>query len=145
MESGATLCAGAQFVVCVKREDKVLDRASVVFSRAFYHSLLTGHGSVLALCAFRIACLVTIDLHFLFLCCLSTTFLLHPSLLWLWDSVCESFQSARGRVRVEADLPPTEHEKFILLTTPFGTPTELGTVPAIEIVYRLAYSLSCIW
>lgn len=45
----AAWVAGAHFVVCVKREVKILDKASVVFAKAFYHSLLTGHGCVGAL------------------------------------------------------------------------------------------------
>lgn len=35
--------AGVRFVVCVRREERVLDRASATFARAFYHALLTGH------------------------------------------------------------------------------------------------------
>ena len=42
----AFLRAGVSHVVCVKREEKVLDRASIVFSKAFYHSLFTGRHSV---------------------------------------------------------------------------------------------------
>jgi len=36
------LAAGAQYVVCVKRKDKVMDKAGAVFARAFYYALLTG-------------------------------------------------------------------------------------------------------
>ena len=37
------IATGVRHVVCVKREAKVMDRASILFARAFYHSLLTGH------------------------------------------------------------------------------------------------------
>jgi hypothetical protein len=36
------LSAGAQNVVCVRRDAKVMDRSSIVFARAFYHALLSG-------------------------------------------------------------------------------------------------------
>lgn len=34
--------AGVPFVVCVRREEKVLDNSSITFSRSFYHALLSG-------------------------------------------------------------------------------------------------------
>jgi hypothetical protein len=46
-------------------------------------------------------------------------------------SVREAFANAQGRVRAEADLPPSEHEKFLLLTnaaaTIFSTPSQGDT------------------
>lgn len=35
--------AGVRFAVCVRREARIMDESSIAFSRAFYHSLFTGH------------------------------------------------------------------------------------------------------
>lgn len=36
------LLAGVSYVVCVRREERVMDKASITFSRAFYHALFAG-------------------------------------------------------------------------------------------------------
>eukprot|EP00753_Platysulcus_tardus_P008992 PLAT175.5.p1 GENE.PLAT175.5~~PLAT175.5.p1 ORF type:complete len:1597 (+),score=689.47 PLAT175.5:1104-5894(+) len=36
------ISAGVPFVICVRREEAVMDRASITFVRAFYHALLSG-------------------------------------------------------------------------------------------------------
>jgi hypothetical protein len=38
----AFLKAGVNYVVCVRREERVMDKASITFSRAFYHALFAG-------------------------------------------------------------------------------------------------------
>eukprot|EP00466_Bigelowiella_natans_P009429 jgi/Bigna1/79144/fgenesh1_pg.60_\ len=39
----AFISAGVKFAVCVKRSERIMDESSIAFSRAFYHSLFTGH------------------------------------------------------------------------------------------------------
>jgi hypothetical protein len=34
--------SGVQFAVCVKREEKILDRSAAAFARSFYHALFVG-------------------------------------------------------------------------------------------------------
>jgi hypothetical protein len=64
MPSYVRVIAGAHYVVCVKREVKVLDRASVMFARAFYHSLLTSHRFVvLCVLALPNACVLPVALY----------------------------------------------------------------------------------
>lgn len=49
----AHINVGVEHVVCVRRDERVMDKASMTFARSFYHALFTGRRNVRA--AFHIA------------------------------------------------------------------------------------------